>query len=1140
MGQPTERDDSLEPTSDEKQGTPPAPTTPPRLSPTRPGSAPRQPVPPQARPVPGQSARPATPPAQAGDRPPSIPPAARAQGTTPPAAGADRPGATPPSGTGGPDPVAVLQTVVNELATPASRTPAPRNGYTPRVFAFERPPKNGAGPQGGDRSGATADGAGAAAAGAVGAAAGAAAAPAGGAANPAAAGPGSAGGASSDRADATPAKDAAGADAGASDAVQPAAQPAAAQPAGARPTEAQPAEVQPATRQPAAETPDAGVPAAGASAAAAPGGAEPSAHSAAANAAAAPAAAATPAANPEAPSADAPNLGTPNAEASNVEAPNTEAPSSAAASPASTGSPADASPTEAPRSARAAGDRAPAAAPAGQDRTAPAAAQSAAPQRPASAPDQQAQRPAPDAPGTAGAPAGTSSDAPSAGTPSDRSPSAPADAPSPVSPAASAAGAAAAAGLAASSGHPATPGTPAPGSTGAPGRSAAPAPPVTPPAPGTAPQPPVGEPVPPAGQPRSLIPPSAAGAVPPSAGPAPEGQGFLKPLTGAIQRVARWAPVNPQGQAMSSPQGPAGPGTPGGSGGDGSGSPDQPGGFYGLAGDGAPSRGPKVALFAVLGAVVLFGLYTLGAWAVSDTVPRETTVAGVDVGGLTRAEAASALDEQLAARAKEPIAVTAGEGKGQLSPEASGLAVDAPATAAELTGFSLNPVRLWAHLFGGSEEDLVLAIDGEKFDAAVAGLEESLAVEPVDGTVSFVDGQPVKTDAKDGTRVVASETARIVQERWLRAEGPFDLPTEAVPPVITQQKTDDAFATAQKVVSGPVTVAVGGQQPQLSPEALAGLVRFEQKDAELVTMVDGDAAVEAVVDATDNLLELPDDAHFEFVGGKPTIVDGKTGTTLDPAETAEAVRVAATSDDRETSVELVEQTPEDTVESLGKLGVKEIVSEFSTPLTNEAIRTQNLVRGSEMVTGTLVKPGETFSLLEALAPITLENGYFDAGVVEDGKHVEAVGGGLSQMATTSFNAGFFAGFDDIEHHAHSYWFPRYPAGREATIYVGAKDMKFRNDTPYGAVMQAFVADGRLTVRIWSTKHYTVQESTSPKRNIVPKQTIHDSSPDCQAYPGGEDGFSVTIARKVLHDGKVVKENSFNHTYRPDNAVVCDG
>jgi vancomycin resistance protein YoaR len=596
-------------------------------------------------------------------------------------------------------------------------------------------------------------------------------------------------------------------------------------------------------------------------------------------------------------------------------------------------------------------------------------------------------------------------------------------------------------------------------------------------------------------------------------------------VPGTYASVTPGGPFGPGG-----PNGPAGPGGPDASGQD---------GFYGLAGDGAPSRGPKIALVAVLVAVVLFGVYSLVAWTQGDTTPRDTTVAGISVGGMTRAEAASALTEQLAPRVKEPIGLTAGEGKAQLSPEPSGLAIDVDATVAELTGFSLSPAHMWAHMFGGSEAELVLDVDDRKFDAAVAGLEDSLAVDAVDGNVAFVDGQPAKTDPKEGSRIVASETARIIRENWLKEEGPFDLPVEKVVPQITQQETDASFAVAQKIVSAPVTVAVGGQSPVLAPEVLAGLFRFEQREGKLVTIADREATVAAIVDGTTDLLEVPDDAHFEFVGGRPTVVEGKTGTTLDPAEAGKAVRIAATSDDRETSVELVEQDPKETVESLEELGVKEVVSEFHTPLTDEPVRTQNLVRGAEMITGNLVKPGETFSLLEALAPITLENGYFDAGVVENGEHVEAVGGGLSQMATTTFNAGFFAGYEDVEHHAHSYWFPRYPPGREATIYVGAKDMKFTNDTPYGAVLQSYVAGGELWVKIWSTKHYRVEESNTGKQNIVPTTVIHDSSADCKPYPGGEDGFSIGITRKVYLGNELVKENSFNHSYNPDNPVVCD-
>jgi vancomycin resistance protein YoaR len=272
--------------------------------------------------------------------------------------------------------------------------------------------------------------------------------------------------------------------------------------------------------------------------------------------------------------------------------------------------------------------------------------------------------------------------------------------------------------------------------------------------------------------------------------------------------------------------------------------------------------------------------------------------------------------------------------------------------------------------------------------------------------------------------------------------------------------------------------------------------------------------------------------------GRPQVEGGGPGTTLDPKEVSQKVSAATRSDDRIAAVELHEQNPENTREALEQLGVKEIVSEFSTPLTSDNVRTKNLIRGAQMVTGRLIKPGETFSLINALSPITEANGYVSSGIVSNGQHVEGVGGGLSQMATTSYNAGYFAGYDDVEHRQHSFWFPRYPAGREATIYVGALDMRFRNDTPYGAVMQSFVSDGKLTVRIWSTKYYEVQTSDSGHQNVVKTSKVRSSDPGCVAYPGGEDGFTISNYRKVLRNGEVVKNETYTWSYKPDNPVEC--
>ncbi|WP_307815890.1 VanW family protein [Myceligenerans indicum] len=672
---------------------------------------------------------------------------------------------------------------------------------------------------------------------------------------------------------------------------------------------------------------------------------------------------------------------------------------------------------------------------------------------------------------------------------------------------------------------------------------------------GPATPPPTAVPPAAAGSPTGPVPPGGAvppgGRVPP-AGPVPPGGGV--PLAGATPAggagdAPQVSPDRPGGGTpppsvpvgnVGMPVGPAPAGGPAAPDWSAQFPPSPPGGSQasGSQGGGAPNRAPRIVLGVGLGLVALFGLFAIIAGVQAGSVPNGVRVAGVDIGGQSRQEAVDTLDAALAPRAEEPIALVAGEAQSTLKPDKAGLAYDSEATVDRLTGFSLNPARMWENLFGAGDAELVLAVDEAKLGSAVDSLQESMTVQPSDGAVVFKDGVPQATDAEKGSRVDTAGAQAVITSSWLRSEPPFTLPTQEVAPDITQSEVETAMGLARKVVSAPVTVEVGGQEMELTPTDLANLASFTPDDGSLPLSFDRAGLVDTIVERTADLLTIPEDAHFVFQNGTPTVVGGGPGTTLDPKEVGTAVDEAARGDDRVASVGLHEQDPEDTKEALQQLGVKEIVSEFSTPLTADTVRTQNLVRGAEMVTGDLVKPGETFSLIDALSPITLANGYVASGIVSNGRHVEGVGGGLSQMATTSYNAGYFAGFDDVEHRQHSYWFPRYPAGREATIYVGALDMKFKNDTPYGAVLQSFVSNGRLTVRIWSTKYYDVQTSDSGHQNVVEKSTVKSTDSACEPYPGGENGFTISNFRKVLRNGEVVKDETYTWTYKPDNPVEC--
>lgn len=551
-------------------------------------------------------------------------------------------------------------------------------------------------------------------------------------------------------------------------------------------------------------------------------------------------------------------------------------------------------------------------------------------------------------------------------------------------------------------------------------------------------------------------------------------------------------------------------------------------------------RWPRIVLTTLGIAVVLGGAYVGASWALGDRVPRGATVAGVEIGGQDATAAAAALTAGLADVVSEPIPVAAGDNSTTIVPADAGLTLDAQATVDGLTGFDLQPVRLWNHIVGLGDTPPVTVVDTPKLTAAIEAVSGSLLTPAVDGAIVFADGAAHATEAADGAAVEPAGAADVLRTTWLTGDRPLVLPTEVVAPDITQEETDVALSTvAEPLAQAPISVAVADQTVELPVAVVTSLASFAPAESGLVLSIDGPRLVEEVISRTTNLLAPSSDASFAFVDGTPTIVPGVPGTTLDPAALADAVAAAGVGTDRTARVELVPSDPAQSTAKLEALGIKEIVSEFSTPLTREPVRTQNLAVGAEKITGTLVLPGETFSLTDALGPITVAAGFREAGVIVEGEHVQGMGGGLSQMSTTTFNAAYFAGFEDVAHTPHSEWFSRYPEGRESTLYTGSIDMKFKNTSPSGALIRSWIADGRLHVAIWGTKYWTVESSTSGRSGVVRPTTVHSSSPTCEPQSAGNPGFSVTVTRTLSLNGAVAETTQKTTRYKPQNAIVCD-
>ena len=237
------------------------------------------------------------------------------------------------------------------------------------------------------------------------------------------------------------------------------------------------------------------------------------------------------------------------------------------------------------------------------------------------------------------------------------------------------------------------------------------------------------------------------------------------------------------------------------------------------------------------------------------------------------------------------------------------------------------------------------------------------------------------------------------------------------------------------------------------------------------------------------------------------------------------------------AVTLEEQQPKLTTEEANALGVKEVVSTFTTKYPFAPYRLQNIHRAADLIDGTVVLPGETFSMNKIVGERTEANGFAEGIIINNGKFEKDFGGGVSQVATTTYNAAFFAGLKDVQHKAHSFYISRYPAGREATVAWPSVDLKFQNDTPYGLLVDTSYTNSTVTVSIWGTKVYDIEAIAGPRTDPKPFQTEYSTGEGCVPQDGVE-GFKIVVTRVFKQGGAEVKREDIKTSYNAANKIYC--
>lgn len=238
-----------------------------------------------------------------------------------------------------------------------------------------------------------------------------------------------------------------------------------------------------------------------------------------------------------------------------------------------------------------------------------------------------------------------------------------------------------------------------------------------------------------------------------------------------------------------------------------------------------------------------------------------------------------------------------------------------------------------------------------------------------------------------------------------------------------------------------------------------------------------------------------------------------------------------------------------TINDIGTEAFPYLISTYTTRYDASNVnRSQNLAIATGKINGTVLMPGEEFSFNQVVGKRTIEEGYKDAKIYQDGKVVDGLAGGICQISSTLYNAVIKANLEIVERRNHSFTTSYVKAGRDATVVYGVIDFKFKNTRTYPIKIEGSVGSGVAEFNI-----YGIKEEVEYSVDLAPVVTASipyatQYIPDPTLAPGqqiivqaGGNGCKVTTYKETKLDGKFVsKEIISTDTYQPMKAIIRIG
>ncbi len=295
-------------------------------------------------------------------------------------------------------------------------------------------------------------------------------------------------------------------------------------------------------------------------------------------------------------------------------------------------------------------------------------------------------------------------------------------------------------------------------------------------------------------------------------------------------------------------------------------------------------------------------------------------------------------------------------------------------------------------------------------------------------------------------------------------------------------------------------------------------LEVEDKVLPLALFADEEQVETFLEEHLDELNREPVDYGLTRVNGEFVIEEGATGLEVNVEESANVIREFFASGWQEDAVIELEAEVTEPKGSLEELSlVQDVLGKYSTDYSSSASgRKQNVATGAAYIDGTLLYPGEQFSMEPLVAPLNEENGYALASSYENGTTVDSYGGGICQVSTTLYNAAIRAELQIDVRYGHSMLVDYVPASADAAYSEGLKNLEFTNNTDAPIYISAYTDGATITFTIYG------HETRPANREVsFESETTGTTDPETE-YKASDAAFGTITKVQSSHTGKTAR------------------